>query len=259
MENHEISGINLKVLNRDVIKYIAMVTMFLNHLAAMFLIPGTVLHDVFEYVGYFTAPVMCYFLVEGYDYTRSKRRYGFRLFLCAILSQIPFQLALPFGNLNMLYTLFCCFLILVVIDRVANPISRNVLCLLLVLVTVIGDWPLLAPLYTIFFYCSKGNRKRTAVSFLAAYLLFVSFMMLDYMLGVSGAWTVRGIVHELLSGVAILAAGSAVLFFYNGERAKKGRNFSKWFFYIFYPAHLLILFFVKILLLNVLNMYMIQP
>lgn len=247
----------MKILNRDVIKYIAMVTMFLNHLAAVFLIPGTVWHDVFEFVGYFTAPVMCYFLVEGYDYTRSKRKYGFRLFLCAILSQIPFSLALPFGNLNMLYTLFCCFLILVVMERVDNPISKTVLCLLLVLVTAVGDWPLLAPLYTIFFYRSKGDRKKTAVSFLAAYAIFVSFMMLDYML-IESVWTFRGIVRQLLSGVAILAAGVTVLFFYNGERAKKGRNFSKWFFYIFYPAHLLVLAFVKIWLVHVIYMYMIQ-
>ena len=56
----------LQVLNRDVIKYIAMLTMLLNHIAHVFLIRGTLLHEIFEDVGYFTAPVMCYFLVEGY-------------------------------------------------------------------------------------------------------------------------------------------------------------------------------------------------
>lgn len=251
VDNNEVSGAKLKVLNRDIIKFIAMITMLLNHLATVLLIPGVVLQETFEYVGYFTAPVMCYFLVEGYDYTRSKRQYGLRLFLCAILSQIPFRLALPFGNLNMLYTLFCCFLILVVLDRVANPMPRLVICCLLVLATAVGDWPLLAPLYTIFFYCSKGSRKKTAVSFLAAYLLFVSFMMLDYMLIVQGTWTVSGILHELLSGVAILAAGVTVLFFYSGKRAEKGKNFFKWFFYIFYPAHLMILYLIKVYMIYV--------
>ena len=43
-------------LNRDVIKYIAMVTMLLNHIAHVFLTRGTVLHEIFEDVGYFTAP-----------------------------------------------------------------------------------------------------------------------------------------------------------------------------------------------------------
>ena len=37
---------------------------------------GTVMYEVFIYIGYFTAPVMCYFLVEGCRYTRSKLKYG---------------------------------------------------------------------------------------------------------------------------------------------------------------------------------------
>ena len=53
-----------KGLNRDVIKYIAMFTMLLNHIANIFLTPGTPLFTLLVDIGYFTAPVMCYFLVE---------------------------------------------------------------------------------------------------------------------------------------------------------------------------------------------------
>lgn len=112
--------IGLRILNRDVIKYIAMFTMLLNHIAHVFLTVGTSFRELLEDIGYFTAPVMCYFMVEGYAYTRSKVRYGLRLLLFAIFSQIPFQLV--FGRnygLNMIYTLFCCFLILVVMERVS--------------------------------------------------------------------------------------------------------------------------------------------
>ena len=52
-----------KVLNRDVIKYIAMFTMLMNHIANIFLTPGSLLFEILVDVGYFTAPVMCYFLV----------------------------------------------------------------------------------------------------------------------------------------------------------------------------------------------------
>lgn len=62
-----------RCLNRDVIKYIAMVTMLLNHIANIFLESGTLLCELFLAVGYFTAPVMVYFLVEGYAYTHSKK------------------------------------------------------------------------------------------------------------------------------------------------------------------------------------------
>ena len=60
----------VKVLNRDVIKYFAMFTMLLNHIANVFLAPGTALYDIFLNLGYFTAVTMCYFLVEGYQVQR---------------------------------------------------------------------------------------------------------------------------------------------------------------------------------------------
>ena len=235
----------MKILNRDAIKYIAMFTMLLNHIAHMFLTPGTVLYEVFEDVGYFTAPVMCFFLVEGYGYTRSKIKYGRRLLLFAVLSQIPFMLAFMYGTLNMIYTLLCCFLILVAMEKIKSRGVRVVVCMLLTFATVVADWPLLAPIYTILFYRSKGDRKKTALSFLAAYAIFVPLSVQNYMYGAPGNWTFYAIGHALLSGVAILVAGVVILVFYNGKRAEHGRDFSKWFFYIFYPAHLLALCYIK--------------
>ena len=104
--------------SQNVLKYIAMGTMLLNHIAAIFLPAGTVLCELFTAVGYFTAISMVYFLVEGYGYTRSKRNYFFRLLLFAGISQLPYDLAfsetdtLKFCGLNMLFTLCICFGIL---------------------------------------------------------------------------------------------------------------------------------------------------
>ncbi len=247
MEKETASGARLRVLNRDVIKYIAMFTMLLNHTACTFLTPGTPLYEIFEDIGFFTAPLMCFFLVEGYDYTRSKVKYGQRLLLFAVISQIPYTLAFHFGNLNMLYTLFCCFLILVVLDKVQNPMVRPALCLLLVYVTAVGDWGVLAAVYTILFYHSRSDRKRTACSFGIAYVLFTMLNLLSRTF-TAGSLTFREVIHALPAGTGIIAAGVAVLVFYNGKRAERGRNFAKWFFYIFYPAHLLILYLIKMYL-----------
>lgn len=251
MEAKSISGTDLRVLNRDVIKYIAMFTMLLNHIAHVFLTSGTVLCEVFEDIGYFTAPVMCFFLVEGYDYTRSKTKYGLRLLVFALISQIPFSLAFQFGNLNMIYTLLCCFLILVAMEKITNPFLRIIVCMLLLFATIISDWPLLAPIYTILLRNSKGNPRKIAVSYVIAYALFVVLNMQNYLYGVQSNGIAFAVVHALISGLGVIAAAVAVLVFYNGERAEKGRNFSKWFFYIFYPAHLMILYLIKMYVLPV--------
>ena len=79
-----------KVLNRDQIKYIAVILMALNHIASVFLKEGTVAFLLLRNLGYF--------LVEGYYYTHSRKQYGQRLLLFALLSQIPFQIAFGEGQ-----------------------------------------------------------------------------------------------------------------------------------------------------------------
>lgn len=240
----------LQVLNRDAIKYIAMLTMLLNHIAHIFLERGTPLYEIFQDIGFFTAPVMCFFLVEGYTYTRSKKEYGLRLLLFAVLSQIPFQLAFGYSTLNMIYTLLCCFLILVVMEKVSNPLLCRGLSLLLILATVNGDWPVVAPILTILLANDWGDRKMLTRGFCLTYLLFALLNVQSYMNGEPGDLTLYAVVHALLSGLGILAAAMATLVLYNGERAKRGKTFSKWFFYVFYPGHLLLLYLIKISLHN---------
>lgn len=239
------SGERFRVWNRDMIKYAAMLTMLLNHIAHMFLMRGTLLYEVLEDIGFFTAPVMCYFLAEGFARTRSKPKYGFRLLAFAVLSQIPFQLAFAQKGLNMIFTLFCCFLILVAMERVDSPLLRMGIVMLLTLATVYGDWGVVAPLFTIFFYNAGGDRKQTAKGFAVCYVIFVILNVQNYMNGEPGNWTANAVFHAMLSGLGILAASIAVLFFYNGKRIERGKQFSKWFFYLFYPVHLVVLYLIK--------------
>ncbi len=236
-------------LNRDTIKYIAMLTMLLNHISHVFLEPGTFLARLFEDVGYFTAPVMCWFLVEGYQYTRSKKNYAIRLLLFAVLSEIPFCLMLSDGGeiyfvgLNMLFTLFFCFLILAAEEKIKNRFLRIVVQILLVLVTVTCDWPIIAAIYTLLFSYTYQSKKGGAASFGAATLIFAIIMYMSNSFLYSGA---ELIVRTFCNSLGIVAAGIMILCFYNGKRAEHGRTFSKWFFYLFYPGHLLILGLIKL-------------
>ena len=153
-------------LNRDVIKMIAMGTMLLNHVATVFMEPGTFLFELFVDIGYFTAITMCYFLVEGWHYTRSRRRYALRLFLFALLSQIPFSYAfsedgsLRYSNLNMMFTLLFCFLIIWALKEIPDPGKSRAMAFFLTCCTAFCDWAFFAAVFTWLFVwaCRKGRR-----------------------------------------------------------------------------------------------------
>lgn len=55
----------------------------------------------------------------------------------------------------------------------------------------------------------------------------------------------QALLHALLSAIGIIVSGIIIICFYNGKKSEKAPKFSKWFFYIFYPAHLLILSLIK--------------
>ena len=60
------------MMNREQIKLLAIIAMTVNHTAFALVPKGTMLYEIMIDIGYLTAVTMCYFLVEGYYYTRSK-------------------------------------------------------------------------------------------------------------------------------------------------------------------------------------------
>lgn len=227
---------NLRVLNRDVIKYIATFTMVLNHIGIVFLMPGTFLRELLVDIGYFTAPVMCYFLVEGYYHTHSRIRYAGRLLLFAVLAQIPYTLMFQTTVLNMLFTLFFCFLLLEVKARIQSPFFRWTGYLILIFLTGFCDWPTMAAVYTLLFAYAYGSDKKMWRAFLISWVVFAFMMLTGNMLYYSPGMTVLVTAGSVLGAIP---AAVVLMCFYNGKRAARGKTFSKWFFYLFYPLHLL--------------------
>ncbi|MCF2681395.1 TraX family protein [Faecalicatena contorta] len=231
-------------MNRDVIKLIAMITMFCNHFAHVFLIPGSLMHECLIDTGYFTAITMCFFLVEGYGYTRSKVKYAQRLFLFGCLSQIPYSLALKTGNLNMMFTLFICFLLICVLENVNDPAERRILALLLVFCTSFADWAWLAAIFTWLFVWSKDDRKKTMMSYAVSVVLFGTTNLISCVPYYS---VPESLMHTVMSCVGLIASGIVILYFYNGKCAVEKGRYKKWFFYIFYPGHLMLLWLINLL------------
>ena len=232
-------------LNRDAIKYIAMFTMLLNHIANIFMPPGTLPRLLCVNIGYFTAITMCFFLVEGYDRTRSKKRYALRLGLFALLSELPYCLAfspggmLRFTGMNMIFTLLLCFMIILALDKLNEPVLKFLCVFSLTLVSLISDWGVFAPMFTLLFVWSKGDERRLRLSYLLSMLAFGLYQYLST--------PTMNILNALGGMAAIALSGLCVIRLYNGGRAERFQSFSKWFFYLFYPAHLLILGLIRVL------------
>lgn len=244
-----VSESHFKVLNRDVIKYIAMFTMLLNHIATIFLKPGTLTYELFISIGYFTGTAMIYFLVEGYYYTHSKKAYILRLFIFAVISEIPYCLAftqdgvLAYYNLNMLFTLCLCFGLIWIVENVNNTGIKNVLIVIAILGSSLFDWALLAPLFTLSFIRARNSEKGTKMAFVSAVLIFAASNFLG---GIGHFSVVTNLAYTVLGIVGVGLAGICIVYLYNGKRMNAGRNFAKWFFYIFYPAHLLVLGIIRV-------------
>lgn len=238
-----------KVLNRDVIKYIAMLTMLLNHISTIFMESGSFLSEFLLDIGYFTAITMCYFLVEGYQYTHSKKAYAIRLLLFALISEVSYCLAftqdgiIGFEGLNMMFTLLICFGILVVFERTSNKGLRFTYTLFSIIFSLFCSWAILAPIFTLLFIWSKGSDKKIKLSFIIAVLLFAAFNLAG---GIGRFSVTTNILYALGSMVGTGLSGIVIVYLYNGKRMEKGRVFSKWFFYWFYPVHLLILGLIRI-------------
>ncbi len=238
-----------KVLNRDAIKYIAVITMLLNHIAHVFLASGTLLRMFFLGIGNFTAITMCYFLVEGYDYTRSKKKYAGRLLLFAVLSQIPYCMALTkqevisFIGFNMLFTLLLCFLVCLIIEKIQNIFLKILLIIPILVLSMYCDWGIGAPVFTLLFIWSKNSVLKKKIAFMIPTILFGIY---NFISNYGKAPVESCILYSVICMIGMGLSGVFIIYFYNGKRAEKGRNFSKWFFYIFYPLHLLIIALIRI-------------
>lgn len=239
-------------LNRDAIKAIAMATMLLNHIANALLSPQSPWFEPLVNIGYFTAVTMCYFLVEGYGYTHDRKAYALRLLGFALIAQIPYQLALGFFQLNMLFTLLVCFgIVHVWVSWDADKGPQKALAVLgLVFASLFMDWAILAPVFTLMFASWRYGDTPACGTRSGLARLFVGDALIFFFLNLQEEWTAQAMLQAAASSLGILAAGAVILLFYNGKRAEHGRAFWKWFFYLFYPAHLAVLAVIKLVFLQ---------
>lgn len=235
-----------KGLNSNQLKVIAILAMTLDHLICVVYpnYPTEWWILLCHAIGRLTAPIMWYFIAEGYHYTHNVKKYAGRLFLFAILSHFAYNFAfgipfLPFQTsvFNQTSVIWSLAWGLVALAMVESPRlkqwQKTVLLLLICVITFCSDWSCIAVLAIVSIGSHRGNFKRQMTEM----MIWVAVYAAVYFLFIN---RIYGIVQLFVAlSIPLLRA-------YNGQRGSwKGM---KWFFYLYYPAHLVVCGVIRILL-----------
>ena len=201
-----------------------------------------VLQRATDYIGRIAAPIFLFSIANGYQHTRDFKKYALRLLVFACLAEWPYYLLFGFHG-NIMFTLLLGLLTLKLMDW-GNGKRAGLGYALAAGGVIAAEHFALAEgkgryiLFILVFYLTEHwtVRKKALLWLflmpLSRYRLirmFFSEQLFDY------RW-----FHMLCINVVGPLLGVAFTFFYNG---KKGRSFpgDKYLWYLFYPAHLLIL------------------
>jgi len=199
--------------------------MLIDHVGAV-LFPENM---VLRCIGRLSFPIFCFLLTEGARYTRDIRKYMIRLGGFALISEIPYDLAfhgkvVDPGYQNVFFTLLLGLILIYMLERSA-------------------ELPLKA--VEILAVMSAADFLRTDYSFKGILLIAVFYLLRENLwLKTACAAMWNFLWNGSIQGYGALAMLPIAM--YNGERGRK----MKYFFYVFYPAHLIILFLVHKVLIR---------
>ncbi len=228
-----------KCLSTNQLKILALTAMTLDHIGAALLPQDLFIRLVFRCIGRIAMPIFCYLIVVGMFATKNIRNYMLRLAVFAMLSEIPFNLAfqgkiLEFHKQNVFFTLLIGLSVIWLVEQekmillrksvfLSNLIEIGILAVGCALTYFLKtDYTFFGVLMIYFFYECRFHAILSIISQIILYIL---------MGGIEGFAT-----------FALLP-----ICMYNGEKGRDSK-WMKWFFYVYYPAHLLIIYAVHMIL-----------
>lgn len=237
----------MKKLNSNHLKLIAIIAMTIDHTADL-LYPGMPNHMVsyiLHIIGRLTAPIMFFFICEGFFYTKDLKKYLSRLFIFSIISHfaycfafginyIPFSTGNIFNQTSIMWTLFWSVIALYIVYGKNNlkEWHKYLLVIILNIITFPSDWSCIGLMIIISMYEHRGNLEKQMKNMMLWTLIYVivSFVFVSKKYAIIQLFII--IVYPLLK-------------LYNGQKGKA--NWMKWFFYLYYPLHLVIIGIIRII------------
>ena len=228
-------------MNIHKIKYLAVLSMILDHMASVLFAPDAIGYIILKLIGRIAAPAMCFALAQGFIHTSDRKKYFLRLIIFAGISQIPYSYYMSgsiwFPTGNMLFTLACSFLLLEIVEYhkrlgiLSIPIAISILY-----IATFTDWFIFGPLFTLSFYLNKGNKDLQALCHAC-----ISFLSLGYSAYICMQQGLPWYSQVWQIGVILFIP---IIYLYNGKPGNKS-TFNKWFFYLFYPLHLVVIGIIR--------------
>ena len=231
-------------LDSTALRLLAILFMLLDHLWAT-VVPGNLWMTC---LGRLAFPVFAFQLCEGYRHTADFRRYCLRLLLFALLSEIPFNLfytgsvLFPFHQ-NVLFTLLLGLLAVRQADmlRREKGLKKKILrglTLLLILaggVLLFPDYGLMGVMTVLCFFIFREHRLFQLAAMAVLNIITFKGQTIPVSLG--------ALAFDFpIQGFALLAL--PLIWLYNGRKGPGGKGM-RLFWYIFYPLHMLVLYFIQ--------------
>lgn len=235
-----------KGMNANQLKLIAIAAMTLDHLTWT-LWPGysTAWWVVlFHVLGRLTAPIMWFFIAEGYHYTHDVKKYAMRLFVLAAVSHFAYNFCFGMSFLPFTTTAFnqtgvvwslAWGLVLLALndDERIKQWQKYILILFICVITFPSDWSCIATMAVFHIGVNRGDFKKqmTGMMFWTLMYAIVYFLFIDK-------------VYAFIQLGTCLTI--PLLWLYNGKRGS-WKGMGK-LFYVYYPAHLVVCGILRIFL-----------
>lgn len=215
-------------ISSAVLKWIAVISMVIDHFACAVYNPAVLSCSVESYrllrgIGRIAFPIYCFLLVEGFFHTKSVWKYLRNLVIFAVISEIPFNMAV-FGNVfylrgqNVYFTLALGICAMMLLRRFDGFKMWKLLAQALIIAAfmLLGeklevDYHWKGIVYIIMFYYLKKLKLRPEIAAAAGAAAFA--------------------VYEIQAVFSFIP-----IYFYNGKRGRQ----MKYLFYAIYPIHLLL-------------------
>jgi len=237
-----------------VLKLIAIITMLIDHTGAI-LFP-----DDYNYriIGRLAFPIFAFLIAEGYAHTRDIKKYVSRIFIFAMISQIPYYIAFnPINynvnevtsyfvhDFNVLFTFVFAILAIFSYENLDKLSAILVVFFISFLAYTLNvDYVYYGVLLVFVFYIIKSKVGKI-IGFFVVHVIYL-WHSYGIILFTDGAFSINMFAFRDIQMALIMLTplvSSIFILLYNG---KPGSKNLKWFFYVFYSAHILILYLIKL-------------